>query len=83
MIDEMWPGGEQPITSPPLIRLEADKVTLASATPGASIGYRILPTDALDHWSLYQGPVTLAPGQSLQAKAIRYGYRESDITHFD
>ena len=83
MIDEMWPEGEQPITSPPLIRLEADKVTLASATPGASIGYRILPTDALDHWSLYQGPVTLAPGQSLQAKAIRYGYRESDITHFD
>jgi len=83
MIDEMWPGGEQPITSRPLIKLEADEVTLASSTPGASIGYRILPTDALDHWSLYQGPVTLAPGQSLQAKAIRYGYRESDITHFD
>ena len=83
MIDEMWPGGEQPITSPPLVKLKANKITLASSTPGASIGYRILPTDSLDHWSLYQGPVTLASGQSLQAKAIRYGYGESDITHFD
>lgn len=81
MLASMWPGLEQPRTRAP--RFELDErgggnrmVQLHSETEGASIGYRIDGGD----WQLYSRPVPLASGQTLEAKAVRYGYAESPVT---
>ncbi len=91
MVEGMWPGLKQPVTAAPGVNLKrkshgAARVTLADATPGASIGYRIEKSakesdDGKDkQWSLYTGPFTLAAGETLSTKAIRYGYQESQVT---
>lgn len=93
MVAAMWPGGVQPTTATPIIveRTSADvglqattalqapvEVVLLCSTQGASIAYTTEEgPDA--HWKLYAAPIRLEPGQTtLRAKAVRYGYRESD-----
>lgn len=53
-------------------------VDLYCATQGASLAYTTDEgSDA--HWKLYGGPIRLARGKTLlRARAIRYGYKESD-----
>ncbi|MEL6693267.1 MAG: sulfatase-like hydrolase/transferase, partial [Pseudomonadota bacterium] len=84
MIAGMWPNGEQPVTATPIIsgsEIEGRTViTLMSETEGASIGYR---SDlSSNSWQIYTGPFNLPEGSSLQAKAVRYGYAESEISEF-
>jgi arylsulfatase A-like enzyme len=51
---------------------------LQCATQGASIAYTLEQGDAV-HWRLYTEPLRLPPGTTtLRAKAIRYGYTESE-----
>ena len=84
----MWPGGVQPLTAAPLIRSYPSAsskrvVELQSATVGASIGYRINTGKAsasVAPWSLYVRPFEIAPGDYVEAKAIRYGYMESAVS---
>jgi N-sulfoglucosamine sulfohydrolase len=93
MVHQMWLGGPQPVTAAPTMtsrRAEAmappdtldpgAEIDLSSPTHGASVGYTTQPgPDA--HWRLYASPITLPPGTTtLRAKAIRYGYRESEET---
>jgi len=53
-------------------------VSIYCATQGASIAYTT-ETDANPHWLLYTGPIRLTEGATLlRAKAIRYGYEESE-----
>ncbi|GAB3291926.1 sulfatase family protein [Parahaliea aestuarii] len=70
-----WPGGEAPLTAAPLVEMDevTGRVTMASATPGASLGYRINDGP----WHLYVEPVVLQRGETLTAKSVRYGWRES------
>lgn len=81
MIYKMWPGGEQPATQPVQAEMQvqdgAYKITLVSATDGASIGYRFAQSDA--GWQLYNGPLRASNGTTLEVKAIRYGYAESSV----
>jgi arylsulfatase A-like enzyme len=72
--ERFWPGGEQPTTAAPEIAFGAGAVSLRSATAGASLGYRV---DG-GAWRLYTGPFALAPGARVEAKAVRYGWRESE-----
>ncbi len=53
-------------------------VSLDSRTEGASIGYRFLDDEQAGAWQLYTGPFVLPPGLTVESKAIRYGYAESD-----
>lgn len=80
MVALMWPGGVQPVTDAPQAHLagNADNrvITLVSSTPGASIGYQV--GEETVHWKLYTQPVMLPAGTPLRARAIRYGYAESD-----
>ena len=80
---QMWPGGVQPETEEPVIAADcsADSaiVTLSSPTAGASIGYRIAGRGT-NRWKLYTGPVNADRGNTIEARAIRYGYRESEIS---
>jgi arylsulfatase A-like enzyme len=80
MIARMWPGNEQPITAAPVATAaEGGRLALASATPGASIGYRF-EGEGEGPWQLYSGPVERPAGATLKAKAIRYGFGESPVT---
>jgi len=80
MVQRMWPGLEQPVTAPPEVQWRtAGVIELTSATPGASLGYRV---DG-GAWQLYTRPLAIASGRRMEAKAIRYGYAESAVTQFE
>lgn len=76
MVREMWPDLIQPVTSKPKAEVGKDGLSLISSTKGASIGYRINGGP----WLLYDSPIGISPKDVVDAKAIRYGYRESEVT---
>jgi len=65
-------------------------LSLYCATQGASLAYALGRGSDVDqgdgdegdtHWQLYTGPIDLPEGETtVRAKAIRYGYEESDAT---
>jgi arylsulfatase A-like enzyme len=73
--ERFWPGGEQPVTARPEITIQDGAATLRSATPGASLGYRV----GGGGWRLYSEPFAVEAGARLEAKAVRYGWAESDV----
>jgi hypothetical protein len=77
--ERFWPGGERPLTARPEITIEAGAVTLRCETPGASLGYRV---DG-GAWRLYSGPFTVERGVHLEAKAVRYGWAESEAAQVE
>jgi hypothetical protein len=87
MMEQMWPGGEQPATAAPSIHPSggelgrAVKVTLSCRTEGASIAYSTEKGEN-PHWKLYTGPIELTNSSLLRARAVRYGYKESDEVEF-
>jgi N-sulfoglucosamine sulfohydrolase len=72
--DRFWPGGVQPRTAAPEIEIERGRASLRCPTEGASLAYRI---DG-GPWSLYVGPFPVSPGVRVEARAVRYGWAESD-----
>jgi hypothetical protein len=74
--ERFWPEGVQPRTAAPVIEGDRSALTLRSATPGASLGIRI----AGDAWQLYREPFAAPPDASVEAKAVRYGWAESEVT---
>jgi len=79
LAERFWPGRSEPITPPPSAQVERAgpgrvRVSIACGEPGASLGYRV---DG-GRWRLYQEPFELPEGGGLTAKAVRYGWRESD-----
>lgn len=79
MINQMWPGGVQPETAAPDVALVDGKLVMSDKTEGASIGWRV-KGDAKNHWRIYAGPVDAQGYDAVEAKAIRYGYKESAVT---
>ena len=53
---------------------------LTSITNGASIGYQIDEKIGTNSWSLYHTPITIGDKQKIVARAIRIGYKASEIT---
>ncbi|MFP6629642.1 MAG: sulfatase-like hydrolase/transferase [Myxococcota bacterium] len=74
MVAAFWPGGEQLVTPAPVLEVVSGRVAIRTATEGASIGYRL----GDGAWKLYTGPFALPPGRSVSAKAVRYGWQESE-----
>ncbi len=79
MIEAMWPDMQQPETAPVVFSESGRSLILSSATQGASIGYQVGESPL---WHLYTGPIEIASGMSITAKAIRYGYAESTPTQY-
>ena len=80
---QMWPGGIQPVTQAPEIKISGDYTEITCATEGASVGY-IITGQAMDPdlnaaWKVYHGPFKVKMGQVLYVIAQRIGYRESEI----
>ena len=85
LINEIWPGMEQPVTSSPTASRQYDRVVLSSLTPGANIGYQMLgPAEELGStWQVYTEPLELLPGMRLIAIAHRIGYQPSSMIELD
>jgi hypothetical protein len=90
MRERFWPGGRQPVTDrPSILPVDTDtgsgsagfEVTVSCTTGGASIGYRILKGEAGQSlgWKLYTGPFRAEAGDSVEAMAMRYGWRSSGV----
>jgi arylsulfatase A-like enzyme len=79
LIERMWPGMVQPVTAAPTISRQGNRISLASDTEGASLGYQILAADEepSQSWQVYLQPVEIVPGQRLVAVAHRLGYKPS------
>ena len=79
---QMWPDGAQPTTADPIIALNRKSAVamVSSETAGASIEYRLVTDGEPEAWSIYTGDVAINPGQSIEARAIRYGYAPSGIS---
>ncbi len=79
--ERMWPGGDQPVTAPPEIAFETSvvglRLLLSCATRGASIAYRIKGRDA--DWGIYSSPIAVHVGDTVEARAVRYGFRASKV----
>jgi arylsulfatase A-like enzyme len=75
LAEKFWPRGRQPQTLPPRFESTAGRLALINATPGASIGYRL---DG-GSWQLYTQPLSVQPSSEVESKAVRYGWKESEL----
>jgi hypothetical protein len=84
MVEEQWPGGVQPITAAPTLEIIQNKCTLKTATPGASIAFKVFEKDNPEPagWQLYTEPFLKKDTQQVKAVAIRIGFAESEISVF-
>ena len=74
---------KQPITEN--VTFEKDKtgtLKMNSLTAGASIGYQIGDGIGKNHWNLYYKPIRIDKNQKVVARAIRIGYKTSEITSY-
>lgn len=74
MLAGFQPGGEVQVTETPAVALHAGQLQLSCSTEGASIGYSVEGGP----WQLYSGAVNVAAGEQIEAKAVRYGWDESE-----
>jgi len=80
---QMLPDGKQPQTLDVSFSLQDDKLVLTSETEGASIGYQVIEEGEKNWvWELYTGPLKAGDlqGREIKAKAIRYGFKVSEVT---
>ena len=83
LIESFWPEMKQPITQN--VTFEKEKtgtLKLNSLTNGASIGYQIGDDIGTNHWNLYFKPIAIDKNQKIIARAIRIGYKASEITSY-
>jgi arylsulfatase A-like enzyme len=74
MVAGFQPSGEPEVTPAPTLAVDGRHVSLRSDVTGASLGYCVEP----GRWRLYTRPFDAPPGASVRAKAVRYGWEESD-----
>ena len=83
LIDQFWPGSQQPGTADPSVESVGTEVTISSATEGASIGYRRQDEAApWSGWRLYSGPLRLESGERIEVVAHRLGYTPSETVTY-
>ena len=79
-VHSIWHGDHKPVTSDPVVLHHSNIVTMSSATPGASIGYKIIHNNSEKNvWSLFLKPIPILPGDKLKVIAHRIGYEPSRI----
>ncbi|MDO6476113.1 sulfatase [Alteromonas sp. 1_MG-2023] len=82
MLKLMWPDLRQPQTQPVLVEKSGSKLILKSQTLGASISFREELEGVFTPWQIYTQPVDINLNNKMEFKAIRYGYKESEITFY-
>jgi N-sulfoglucosamine sulfohydrolase len=74
MVERLAPGGIQSVTPAPEIKL-ANGVLTIEASDNSSIGYRLDE----GQWQLYARAIDLSGVDVVEAKAVRYGWTESEV----
>jgi arylsulfatase A-like enzyme len=74
MVARFQPAGRQEVTPPPVAELAGRRLALRPPVAGASLGVRV---DG-GRWRLYTTPLDVPPGARVDARAVRYGWRESE-----
>lgn len=82
LVLQMWGGPTQPVTGEVNFALENERLKMTCETPGSSIGWRYKDEGNPDQWFLYNGLFVPEPGKTIEAQAIRIGYKHSFITTF-
>lgn len=75
MVERFEPDGERQVTPAPAISFSAGKVVITPQNAGHSLAYRL--DDG--QWQLYAGPVSIGADDTIEARAVRYGWEESEI----
>ncbi len=83
MLEQMWPGGIQPQTTKPELRIKADKISIVCKTKGASIAYLLsdkkLEPNLDSGWLLYHNEINTQGAKYLYVMANRIGFADSEI----
>lgn len=87
---QFWPNGEQPVTTQPSLFIdESGYLAIKGNTLGSSLAFQInysfknsnkRKNQQLNQWQVYSQPIKIEKGMTVSAKAVRYGYKASDIT---
>ena len=81
IVKSFWPDMKQPVTEDVVFSLNSDGLlSLTTVTPGASIGYQLDENIGSDSWKFYHKPLTINEDQQIAARAIRIGFKASNIT---
>jgi hypothetical protein len=81
IIKGFWPEMIQPVTTDVKIEINSyGLVKMSCDTKGASIGYQTEDMIGKGRWLLYTKPIKIKSTQKLLARAIRIGYKASNIT---
>ena len=75
LAERSWPGGEQPVTAVPTFSSDGQRVSIDCPTRGASLEFRWDD----EPWRIYTVPLAVRPRQSLEARAVRYGFELSAV----
>ena len=75
MVARIQPGGKQQATPAPKFSVEKGRVKITPAAEGHSVAYRLDGGD----WRVYSVPIALQGHKNIEAKAVRYGWEESDL----
>jgi len=83
MIEQMWPGGQQPKTAQPVVSVDNGVIQLSCSTKGASIGFilsekKIKPVLSND-WQLYNTHLKTGKSKFIYVIADRIGFSDSEI----
>jgi N-sulfoglucosamine sulfohydrolase len=79
LMERVRPGGMWSTAEDPAITISGGEATITCATEGASIAYRTKTGNRAGRWLLYQRPIALTSGQTIEAKACRLGFRDSQV----
>ena len=81
LVQSFWPNMIQPKTENVEFKMRDDGLyELTSITNGASIGYQTDEKIGTNSWSFYHEPIIVGNNQKIVARAIRIGYKASQIT---
>jgi arylsulfatase A-like enzyme len=80
ILENFWPGREQPVTATPSYEVIDGELILRSETEGASIGYKMYGFDesAPEKWEVYTRPLMISVDTRIEAVAHRLGYAQSE-----
>jgi N-sulfoglucosamine sulfohydrolase len=79
LMERVRPGGIWNTTRDPEMTISGGQATISCSTEGASIAYRTKTGNRGGRWLLYLRPVALTAGQTIEAKACRLGFKDSQM----
>ena len=80
ILENFWPGREQPVTAIPSYEVIDGELILRSETEGASIGYKVYEFNkpAPEKWEVFTRPLSISVDTRIEAVAHRLGYAPSE-----